>query len=162
VTSLVSGEITFEWDFDLDGVFERNDNCPMHANPSQANSDGDSHGDACDCSPSDGSAWSAPPGIELEIITTAEMFWQSIGPAGSTMDVTDVVRSSSATDFTSGGFCVASDNGSGMASDPASPPPGQAHYYLGINQNACPGVGRGTPGEGSDGAPRSALECAPP
>ncbi|MCK6457948.1 MAG: lamin tail domain-containing protein [Phycisphaerae bacterium] len=40
-------------DGDCDGIADANDNCPMIANPDQANQDGDSAGDACDNCPMD-------------------------------------------------------------------------------------------------------------
>ncbi len=39
-------------DFDGDGIFDREDNCPETPNPGQANADSDQHGDACDLCPS--------------------------------------------------------------------------------------------------------------
>ncbi len=38
-------------DHDDDGVADGSDNCPYHANGSQADADGDGHGDACDSAP---------------------------------------------------------------------------------------------------------------
>jgi cysteine-rich repeat protein len=39
-------------DADGDGVSDDDDNCPLAANPTQANADGDAYGDACDSCPS--------------------------------------------------------------------------------------------------------------
>ncbi len=37
-----------QFDSDKDGIDNKNDNCPVHYNPSQSNIDGDTRGDACD------------------------------------------------------------------------------------------------------------------
>ena len=49
-------------DVDGDGVLADVDNCPLVANPGQANADGDAWGDACDNCPSFATAWSVPTG----------------------------------------------------------------------------------------------------
>lgn len=160
VTQVLSLRIFFERDTDFDRVYDRLDNCPRHANASQANGDTDLFGDACDCDPANGSAWTSPPEVALNVEQFG-LFWSSLGAAGSTMDVVDVVRADSSTGFTAG-TCIGADIGSGVATDSDNPLVNRTFYYLAISQNACPGVGRGTPGTGSDGTPRAALECAPP
>ena len=42
------GEVDEGCDDDMDGIFDDIDNCPLVANPTQANNDGDALGDACD------------------------------------------------------------------------------------------------------------------
>jgi hypothetical protein len=49
-------------DADLDGVGDHLDNCPLAANPGQANADGDAWGDACDACPNTATPWFTPAG----------------------------------------------------------------------------------------------------
>lgn len=51
-------------DFDGDGLPDRDDNCPLAYNPSQADSDGDSLGDACDIL--------LPPPVVVETVIIAD------------------------------------------------------------------------------------------
>jgi len=47
----LSFDIPANVDRDGDGLLNAQDNCPNVANPTQADADGDHHGDACDCNP---------------------------------------------------------------------------------------------------------------
>lgn len=44
-------------DIDFDGIDDLSDNCPDYHNESQADTDGDGHGDSCDLWPTDASRW---------------------------------------------------------------------------------------------------------
>lgn len=81
-------------------------------------------------------------------------------PGGSVLAY-DTIRSQSSTDFSGGGICVESGDGSDFkALDNGVPSPGGVFYYLVRAVNACPGSsGSGSLGSGTNGSPRVARTC---
>lgn len=144
-------------DVDGDGVPDSLDNCPTVYNPTQADTDGDHVGDACDCAPSDPTLWSAPgpPGdLYLTGRATTRVAWSAPSSPGATADRYDVLRSTSASSFTAAA-CVATNQLAVQLDDVSSPSAGQAFFYLVRARNGC-GQNLGTD---SNGNPRTGVSC---
>jgi len=113
-----------------------------------------------DCDDTRGDIWATPgevPGVGfLDRITVA---WSEPLEPGGTTPFYDTIRSADATDFTTGGTCVESDDGPDReANDPDEPATGTVLHYLVRAQNECP-AGEGPVGESSNGTPRQARPC---
>ncbi len=159
-------------DPDGDGVPGVCDNCPIDANPGQADRDGDGSGDACDpdddgdgipdvadCAPADPSA-SVPPvevtGVALRRGGTTLLEWVGQGTgfrydvvSGSLADLHAIPQVAP--------VCV--HNNLPVANTPDNrpdPPPGSGLYYLVRAQNRC---GLGDYGSDSSGHLRPTAGC---
>lgn len=164
LTSRVLGQgITFvelmRPDPDGDGVYEPDDNCPATVNPSQANSDSDAAGDACDCAPADGGAFAIPAevtGLTLDA-DRQTIRWASVAPNAGSGTLHDLLRGplGSWPVGGAGESCLGSTAGT-SATDAAQPAPGTGFRYLVRGRNAC---GAGSWGKDSGGADRSSGAC---
>ncbi|HEV8702374.1 MAG TPA: serine hydrolase domain-containing protein [Candidatus Polarisedimenticolia bacterium] len=152
-------------DSDGDGIPDCLDDCPAVINPSQADSDGDGIGDACDCAPADGRAWGVPDEPDMLIFSPGGQYaeWQLPPHPGSYVldDRYDLIRSASASDFTSGASCAGSNIAPQIdliySLDLAAPSgPGQCLFYLVRAENTC---GSGPAGHRSDGGIVPARSC---
>lgn len=150
-----------ERDLDADGIGDTADNCPLAANPSQEDQDGDLHGDACDCAPADAGAFALPGEvgalrIEPDRITIA---WDPVVPSVGSGTVYDVVRGAIGElppGAGGGESCVESRSTDLGASDSDEPAAGTGFYYLVRGWNSC---GPGSYGTGTGGAPRDPAAC---
>ncbi len=119
-----------------------------------------------DCDDSNGSVWGTPGEVVgLTVAQSGILNWNppaSLGGLGPSL-LYDTIRTRIRSDFVSIPLaaCVESDDGPNTtATDPATPPVGQAFYYLIRAQNACPGaLGNGSLGTTSSGATRTARDC---
>lgn len=157
VTRIGRLRVLFRRDSDHDGHNDNVDNCPGLPNPAQGDGDLDGAGDACDCLPADPSAWSTPPDASLFFLGSDLLAVSQDGPPGSDLDVFDVVRSSTASDFLAAA-CVAVDVPFFVTgvTVPDLPAPGEIHHYLARHQNAC---GSGPDHVGTGGMPVPVPEC---
>jgi subtilisin family serine protease len=159
-------------DEDGDGNNNASDNCPLSANPDQADADGDGHGDACDvcpgrpdpaqtdadgdgtgdrcdCAPFDGSTSDLGEAWALRFDDGTTLSWNGVAGA----DVYDVSRGAlSALDGSNYGACLAEDAAGTSFADPEQPPPGDGFFYLVRGDDAV--CGAGTTGVRSDGTTR--------
>lgn len=109
-----------------------------------------------DCSDSDAGAWAIPSEAQDLVFTDAvTLQWTPPSSPGASSLAYDLIRSDTPNDFTTAPFCVASDTTEATATDFDFP---GVFYYLVRAQNACPG-GLGPLGAGSDGTPRTGLDC---
>lgn len=116
--------------------------------------DGDGFLDASDCAPANPSAWGAPGPARSVNMLGSSIGWTAPAQPGGSLLTYDLVRSSSASDF-SGGFCVASNSTATAASDAAAPPPGGTFFYVVRSRNAC----GANAGADSAGVPRTIPGC---
>ncbi len=152
-------------DADGDAIPDCRDNCPLAANPAQTDTDGDGAGDACDCAPANARLWGIPDETDRLIFypggQTAE-WMPPPHPGGYALDDRhDLIRASTAADFTTGAICAGSDitpqNNLIFRIDPAVPSgPGQSFFYLARAENGC---GAGPAGFNSVGSLTPARTC---
>jgi subtilisin family serine protease len=116
--------------------------------------DEDGVGNLLDCMPMDDSAWSLPqPVTDLALAKSGGIAFAWTAPvAGADVESFDLVRSASASNFSSA-TCVESGITSSSASDPS--PPAGAQFYLVRGSNAC----GEQMGPASGGNPRTAPAC---
>ena len=75
-----------------DGVFHPHDNCPT-VDGSQTDTDGDGHGDICDCDPSDDTAFADPPEVmDLYFPDGDTLYWTTAAYAAGSGATYDVYR----------------------------------------------------------------------
>lgn len=147
-----------ENDADGDGFCEVNDNCPTVANASQADSDGDGVGDACDAAPLDPGVFAPVTEVAgLSFDDGATMNWTTQAYTAGPITTYDVIRGN-LSDLPSGysGNCVTSGTLNATAADHDLPDPDTGFWYLVRAVNA---IGTGTYGYASDGTERIALSC---
>jgi peptidase M1-like protein/thrombospondin type 3 repeat protein len=161
-------------DADVDGVPDNVDDCPLAANPSQADLDRDGVGDACDpdidgdgranaddCAPADPSAQDPPTEATNLAITEdlATLTWDA-DPAQGTGVTYELLRGDPLDLIPAGGVtgaeCAAAGLTQATAIDPQQPLLGGEYYYLVRKRNAC---GLGPLGNASSGIPRQAAAC---
>jgi hypothetical protein len=149
-------------DPDGDGVYDPDDNCPAAANSDQANADGDSAGDACDCAPLDPTVWTTPlevGGLVLSSPAPTRLAWAGQG-TGARYDVAGGALSQMRSDGgVAGAGCLDDDLSAATAEDSRpGPEPGEGLYYIVRAENAC---GAGTYGASSSGSERSLSAACP-
>jgi hypothetical protein len=148
------------------GLLGASDNCPSVFNPTQANSDGDVFGDACDCRPLDPSLWAAPgeAPITLTFLDSDTLAWTSVAAAagpGTTYDVArgplaDLHGAQPPGDEFNGAVCLWNDAATLTSDDRAIPGAGAGFYDLVRGDNLC---GAGSWGLNSSGIGRVLLAC---
>jgi cysteine-rich repeat protein/YD repeat-containing protein len=133
------------------------DNCPDARNPGQEDADTDSFGDACDVCPVDSRSWQLPGEVQNLLLSPGEgtlLTWDALTPAtsGGTSVGYEVVRSSTADDFTAAIIIEPFDDLDSQAVDTSGPPAlGQTYFYLVRGSTYCciPGTA-GTDSAGDD------------
>lgn len=144
-------------DSDADGIGDACDNCPHGINFDQADSDSDGSGDQCDCAPADAGNWASPSdAVNLRLSKAAEgnITWEAPSVPGGTTVVYDLLRSSSASDFSSAVCIPGESNGTDLvATDLTDPTP--LLFYLVRAENGC-GSNMGTT---SSGIPHTGPSC---
>ena len=148
-------------DVDDDGVVSCEDNCPSVGNPDQSDTDGDTYGDACDCSPADAGAFAQP--VEVQGLTVGSdkttLSWTSQSTAAGPATVYDMARGSLSELPAGQGVsevCLAPGTSATTLTDPAVPAAGTGFWYLARARNAC---GVGTYGYRSSGEDRIITVC---
>jgi len=157
-------------DADVDGVPDRNDNCPALANPDQANADGDTLGDACDddddndalqdaddCAPADPEQGLPGPVERLTVDGGAGHATALSWTAAERADGYDLARGLLAGLADGYGFCLNSLLPTTDYVDVEQPPAGSGYFYLVGGRDAGCG-GAGPAGVDADGLPRT-LPC---
>src|SRR6185436_16399581 len=138
------------------------DNCPSLPNADQLDSDGDGPGNACDCAPFS-AASVAIPGEVSGLVFDADgitLSWSSAAPSAGAGSVHDLVRGNlGQLPVGSGGseLCLATGNGTSLASDAEIPAVGSGFWYVVRGRNGC---GAGGYGFASGAAPRNTAACA--
>jgi len=132
------------------------DRCPGVFDPRQSDADGDAHGDACDCAPSDPTAFALPGEVHglASLPDKAGLVWAPLAPGtlyeglkGETAHLPVGAGAES---------CWLAATGTPQGADTALPASGVATYYLVRAVNAC---GPGTLGHDSAGAERESAAC---
>jgi len=130
--------------------------------------DGDGATDPLDCNVNDVGVWGTPGSIlDLSLthdsgsgITTLD--WSPPEDPGTTILWYDVLRSLVPGVFTSGAYCIESDQTiDTVATDSTPVSAGQTAYYMVRAENGCP-EGAGSLGDGPLGEQRSGLDCPNP
>jgi glucose/arabinose dehydrogenase len=130
--------------------------------------DRDGAGDACDCAPSDGTAFGQPvevPRLRVSRPAATALGWDSqaatAGGGTASTVVTGNLKALAADRGFASACTLAEDLGQPALADPQiDPPPGSGYFYLVRAGNVC---GPGTYGDGSGSPdPRDALDAAPP
>lgn len=149
-----------ERDLDADGVGDTADNCALVPNPGQADADGDSWGDACDCAPLESGAFAIPPEVpDLSLgADRTSLAWGSVAAEAGPGTVYDVVRADlDGLPLGGGGeTCVDSGSTDTTSNDAAAPDPGRGFGYVVRGRNAC---GVGTYGAETGGGERITAAC---
>jgi dipeptidyl aminopeptidase/acylaminoacyl peptidase len=154
-----SARVLFTGDIRTPGVRELFSTPIGGADAAGADGDADGFGGACDCSPAVADVWSTPgPAGGLLFPDRTQLVWDAPGEPGATSVRYDLLRSTSADDFTDASVvCVESDDGADRtAIDGDTPAPGATNHYLVRAENDC---GPGGLGSGSDGVPRAGRDC---
>ncbi|MGH9868074.1 MAG: metallophosphoesterase [Candidatus Polarisedimenticolia bacterium] len=139
-------------DVDGDGVADGTDNCPCVSNASQENTDLDALGNACDCSPQDGT-WSLIPAAADDSLdlgpATSALSWN---PAPGAMQ-SNLYRGlvPAAGPFAYIQTCFLPGIVGGSATDASTPAAGTILFYLVTGENLC---GEGSMGNSSQGTLR--------
>ena len=143
-------------DSDADGTRNCSDSCGLVPNRLQLDSDGDHVGDACDCAPQNaGVTTLLGPARNLRFdVLKSGIAWDPPAVGGGL--TYDLVRSGVASNWQSVA-CPATQTTATTASDPATPTPGAAFFYLVRVKSAC-GENLGTR---STEQRRQAASCVP-
>ncbi len=137
----------------VDGAVQETDpadNTASAAPEAMPDADGDAAYDAIDCRPADPSVWSAPGAarfLALSGSASTDFTWSAPAAPGSVAVTYDLVRSTTASDF-SAAACVASALSVPGATITESPASGEVFYYVVRTRNLCgltPNVGQGCP-----------------
>jgi len=150
-----------ERDLDGDGIGDTADNCSLAPNPAQTDSDLDGWGDACDCAPSDASAFAIPSeiaGLRFDAGKSG-LAWDPGAAGAGNGTVYDVARGDLAelsAEPRPSDTCLEPGSTDTAAEDPSEPSPGDGFFYLVRGRNAC---GAGTYGDGASGVPRAFAAC---
>jgi hypothetical protein len=152
-------------DDDCDGRTDCQDSdcCGTAACPS-SDDDGDSYLACEDCDDGDGEVWATPGAVTGLTLSKddqdrAILAWSAPVAPGALLVTFETVRSDDPSDFMTGAVCLMSFNPTATTSmDAEIPEQGVAFHYLVRAMNGC-SAGAGPLGEGSDGAPRTAINC---
>ena len=147
-------------DFDGDGILNGTDTCLTVSNPSQTDTDGDGHGDACDCATSNPALFAPPLEITgFDLPSEGSLSWDSDAAHSGSSTQYDVLSGVLA-ELRVGGCaserCVSAASRITIANDALDPAPGTGFYYLIRGRNAC---GVGTYGRASNGTSRASSTC---
>ena len=153
------GDVNHDGSLDIVTADYLNDTLSVLLNES-ADGDGDGTTNACDCAPSDGSAFALPSEIGnlgwlADGLTLA---WDSDAVNSGTGTTYDLVRGDLAglPVGNAAEVCLDADVGSTSSQDLATPSSGFGFYYLVRGENACGSGGYGTD---SFGNPRTTTAC---
>lgn len=150
-------------DNDADGIADYVDNCPTYPNGAQANGDGDTRGDSCDCSPAAAGSLAAPGeigGLTLGGLGNKNRLeWCSMSAGYGVQSTYSVVRGRLNQLPVGTGpqeVCLGSGLTNALTTDSALPVTGEGLWYVVRGQNAC---AIGTYGFTRDGVERSTTTC---
>ncbi|GEM_PF-6354592 len=123
--------------------------------------DGDDMLDACDCAPTDATAFRVPWELQRFRFDPDKktLRWSSAAPDAGSGTVHDLLRgrvADLASQGIAGGSCLVRDLVDDRYEDPDTPAPGRAFWYLGRGRNAC---GGGSLGVSSAGEERQSSAC---
>jgi hypothetical protein len=120
-------------------------------------SDGDTFLDDVDCAPGDATAWSQPGEVQILWNSLQSLGWSAPQDKGGTLNpVYDLLESPAAANFSAPqASCLLTGSGALSYTENATPPPGQARYYLVRSRNVC----GGTLGTSSAGVERTGRSC---
>jgi hypothetical protein len=156
------GAVKCKGDRDGDGVADYLDNCPADPNPGQENADGDLHGDACDCAPSDPGVFAAPGELgRLDLglgSDKSRIEWCSMDArygAQTTYNLDRGALNQFPVGTGAAETCLPSVSVP-LASDPTIPAAGNGFWYLARGRNTC---GVGTLGFRRNGVERTVASC---
>jgi hypothetical protein len=146
-------------DTDTDNVADCVDNCVDIPNADQSDVDADGAGDACDCAPSDPSAFATPHDIgNVRFTDTVTIQWDSEAPFAGAGTVYDLLRGIAAELPVGEGAseeCLEDNLSAHHYVEDYAPPLYEIRFYLLRGENAC---GPGTYGSGDSGE-RLSTEC---
>jgi hypothetical protein len=153
--------VPLEPDRDADGVPDGRDNCPLTADTSQSDGDGDGAGDLCDCAPSDAAAFSLPAEVSnLRFLSDRQtLLWDPATPGAGQGTVHDVVRGSLSGLPVGAGVsetCLAFGLTQSTMTDGNAPPLHEGFWYLVRGRNIC---GAGRYGSTDTGTETSSSAC---
>jgi len=125
--------------------------------------DTDGSDDSMDCAPTDSGAWSAPgEAVSLSFDGSGRaLLWEMPAQLGARVIHFDVLRSISASDFSTVSDCIVHGYVPAQAYDEEqAPAAGELFSYVVRAVNSCPGpVGVGPLGRASDGTARAGRNC---
>lgn len=128
-------------DIDGDGVPNASDNCPLTANPGQADADGDGHGDACDCAPGDAGAFAVAGDVANVLfgIDKITLSWSDVAATAGPVATFDVLRGGLGAPFGFPGTqtCLGSGLSVTTLADPTVPALRNGWYYVVRADNVC-------------------------
>jgi hypothetical protein len=116
-----------------------------------------------DCDDGDGTVWAPPDGVRdlLFDLDSETMTWTEPSDPGAPLPdlLYDTIRSEDASDFGGTALCLETNGGPDTTvSDPETPTPGSAFFYLVRAETSCP-EGQGMLGPGEGGFERTARAC---
>jgi hypothetical protein len=152
------GTVTYSPDSDGDLVANDVDNCPLVANPTQTDTDGDHFGDACDCNPTNATVWAIPnEATALTFSSNTAFAWTAPTNLGGTVINYDVLQAPTNSSGSTPAFgCFQPNLATTSSTDVSNPTPGRVFQYLARAGNLC---GDGPAGFTSAGTAISAPAC---
>lgn len=114
---------------------------------------------AADCDDTDGATWAIPSEVlGDQFVDDVTLTWSPPSAPGAAVDAYDVLRSTDSADFVGAEVCVGTRSTATSLADGATPPLGQAFFYLVRADDACPN-GLGSLGTSSSGVARTGRNC---